>query len=139
LRNLYLFWKKMSADHIKYSFYTHIYVSNYIYIYIVSQNVFYVISRLILHKINYILQSLEIFDTDLQEIRLLDNNLPSVLLLNFRNLAHYGIITIGTPPQQFKVVFDTGTPYFWIPSKKCNISACCKSFICIIKDICNNI
>ena len=80
------------------------------------------LQRIPLHKTDSVRKTLKKAGTDLKQIDLLNVNHNSLEpLKNYFDAQYYGVISIGTPPQNFSILFDTGSSNLWVPSASCSI------------------
>ncbi|KAM0735581.1 Lysosomal aspartic protease [Formica fusca] len=78
------------------------------------------IQRITLHKTDSVRKTLKKVGIDVQKVLAVNHTSPE-RLSNYLDAQYYGNISIGTPPQNFSILFDTGSSNLWVPSAQCSI------------------
>lgn len=50
-----------------------------------------------------------------------------VVIHDYLGVQFYGAISLGTPPQEFQVIYDTGSSNLWVPAHNCSLSCLLKT------------
>lgn len=81
------------------------------------------LQRIALHKMDSIRQTMIKAGISLQQIEAIVKE-P---LTNYQDAQYYGVMSIGTPPQWFNILFDTGSSNLWVPSVHCDGNMACRT------------